>query len=156
MKYSLQLIAVKHGISLGPRPKGHAIGFIITEAPQDIDSQANITMYLALRDEGVFRSTDGGIHWHPLNDGLIDEIISATAAVGETVFTGTGRGLYRLDSGVWKKLPIETSRAIYSLSVSENNLYVGTGPALLGYTPIRSRANGVKSRVACAQDFPFG
>ena len=120
---------------LGPRPKGHAVGFIITDAPQNADSQANIRMYLALRDEGVFRSIDGGTQWHPLNDGLTDEIISATAAVGDTVFTGTGRGLYRLDSGVWKKLPIETSRAVYSLSVSENNLYVGTGPALLGYTP---------------------
>ena len=124
---------------LGPRPKGHAIGFIITDAPQDVDSQANITMYLALRDEGVFRSTDGGIHWHPLNDGLTDEIISAVAAVGETVFTGTGRGLYRLDSGVWKKLPVDTSRAVYSLAVSENNLYVGTGAELLGLMPIETK-----------------
>ena len=120
---------------LGPRPKGHAVGFIITDAPQDADSQADITMYLALRDEGVFRSTDGGTQWHPLNDGLTDEIISAVAAVGETVFTGTGRGLYRLDSGVWKKLPVETSRAVYSLAVSGNNLYVGTGPDLLGFSP---------------------
>ena len=122
--------------TLGPRPKGHTVGLIITDAPQDADSQADITMYLALRDEGVFRSTDSGTHWHPLNDGLTGETISAVAAVGETVFTGTGRGLYRLDLGVWKKLPVETSRAIYSLAVFENNLYVGTGPELLGFTPI--------------------
>ena len=120
---------------LGPRPKGHAVGFIITDTLQDADSQADITMYLALRDEGVFRSIDGGTQWHPINDGLTGEIISAVTAVGETVFTGTGRGLYRLDLGVWKKLPMETSRVIYSLAVSENNLYVGTGPDLLGYTP---------------------
>ena len=121
--------------TLGSRPNGHAVGLIITDAPQDADSQADITMYLALRDEGVFRSTDSGTHWHPLNDGLTGETISAVAAVGETVFTGTGRGLYRLDLGVWKKLPVETSRAVYSLAVSENNLYVGTGPELLGFTP---------------------
>ena len=121
--------------TLGPRPKGHTIGLIITSAPQDADSQADITMYLALRDEGVFQSIDGGTQWHPLNDGLTGEKISAVAAAGETVFTGTGRGLYRLDSGVWKKLPVETSRAVYSLAVSENNLYVGTGPELLGFTP---------------------
>ena len=121
--------------TLGPRPKGHTVGLIITDAPQDADSQADITMYLALRDEGVFQSIDGGTQWHPLNDGLTGEIISAVAAAGETVFTGTGRGLYRLDSGVWKKLPVETSRAVYSLAVSENNLYVGTGPELLGFTP---------------------
>ena len=123
---------------LGPRPKGHTVGLIITDAPQNPDSQANLTMYLALRDEGVFRSTDGGTEWHSLNNGLTGEIISAVAAVGETVFTGTGRGLYRLDSGVWTKLPVETSRAVYSLTVSKNNLYVGTGPNLLGFTPIKT------------------
>ena len=122
--------------TLGPRPKGHTIGLIITDAPQDADSQTDMTMYLALRDEGIFRSTDGGMQWYPFNDGLTGEIISAVAAAGETVFTGTGRGLYRLDSGTWKKLPVETSRAIYSLAVCENNLYVGTGPDLLGFTPI--------------------
>ena len=124
--------------TLGPRPKGHTVGLIITDALQDVDSQANLTMYLALRDEGVFRSTDGGTQWHPLNDGLTDEIISTMAAVGETIFTGTGRGLYRLDSGVWTKLPVETLRAVYSLTVSENHLYVGTGPDLLGFTAIKT------------------
>ena len=124
--------------TLGPRPKGHTVGLIITDALQDADSQANLTMYLALRDEGIFRSTDGGTHWHPLNDELTGEIISAVATVGKTIFTGTGRGLYRLDSGAWTKLPVETSRAIYSLTVSENNLYVGTGPDLLGFTPIKT------------------
>ena len=124
--------------TLGPRPKGHIVGFIITDAPQDADSQADMTMYLALRDEGVFRSTNGGTHWHPFNDGLTGEIISTMAAVGETIFMGTGRGLYRLDSGMWKKLPVERSRAVYSLTVSENNLYVGTGPDLLEFTPIKT------------------
>ncbi len=124
--------------TLGPRPKGHTVGLIITDAPQDADSQVDITMYLALRDEGVFRSTDSGIQWHPFNDGLTGEIISTMAAVGETIFMGTGRGLYRLDSGMWKKLPVETSRAVYSLTVSENHLYVGTGPDLLGFTPIKT------------------
>ncbi len=120
---------------LGPRPKGHTVGLIITGTPQGANSQANITMYLALRDEGVFRSIDSGIQWHPFNEGLTGEIISAVAAVGKTVFAGTGRGLYRLDSGVWKKLPVETSRAVYSLTVSKKNLYVGTGAELLGFTP---------------------
>ena len=121
--------------TLGPRPNGYAVGLIITDTAQPRNSQPAITMYLALRDEGVFQSIDGGTQWHPLNDGLRGGIISAVAAIGETVFTGTGRGLYRLDLGVWKKLPVETARAVYSLAVSENNLYVGTGPELLGFTP---------------------
>ena len=122
--------------TIGPRPKGHAIGFIITDAAQARSSQVRRTMYLALRDEGIYRSTDGGTQWHLFNDGLANNKISTVAAVGQTVFVGTGRGLYRLDAGTWKKLPVETSRAIYSLAVFERNLYVGTGPHLLGLTPI--------------------
>ena len=117
--------------TMGPRPKGDAVSLIITD-----EVEAHSTMYLALRDEGIYRSTDGGIHWDSFNDGLASKEISTVATVGKTVFAGTARGLYRLNSGTWKKLPVETSRAIYSLAVSENNLYVGTGPELLGFTPI--------------------
>ena len=122
--------------TIGPRPKGHAVGLIITDAAQARSSQAHFTMYLALRDKGIYRSTDGGTQWHLFNDGLANKKISTIAAVEKTVFAGTARGLYRLNSSPWKKLPVETSRAIYSLAVFENNLYVGTGPHLLGLTPI--------------------
>ena len=117
--------------TIGTRPKGHAVGFIIID-----ETHTRSTMYLALRDEGIYRSTDGGIHWDSFNDGLASKEISTVATVGKTVFAGTARGLYRLDSGTWKKLPVETSRTIYALAVSENNLYIGTGPELLGFTPI--------------------
>ena len=117
--------------TLGPRPKGDAIGLIITEATHARSSQADRTMYLALKDEGIFRSIDGGTQWQPFNDGLTAEKISALAAVGKTVFAGTEIGLYRLDSGIWKKLPLDTSGAVCSLAVSGNNLYVGTGSDLL-------------------------
>ena len=117
--------------TMGPRPKGRAVGLIITD-----DTQTRSTMFLALRDEGIYRSTDGGAQWSPFNDGLTGESISAVTTVEKTVFAGTARGLYRLDAGTWQKLPVETSRAIYALAVSENNLYIGTGPELLGFTPI--------------------
>ena len=126
--------------TMGPRPKGQAVGLIITDevgarSPRS-DPQTHFTMYLALRDEGIFRSTDGGIHWNSFNDGLASKEISTVAAVEKTVFAGTARGLYRLDSSTWEKLPVEISRAIYSLAVFGNNLYIGTGPELLGFTPI--------------------
>ena len=117
--------------TMGPRPKGDAVGLIITD-----EVQAHSTMYLALRDEGIFRSTDGGTHWDSFNDGLASKKISAVTTVEKTVFAGTARGLYRLDSGTWQKLPVETSRAIYALAVFENNLYITTGPELLGFTPM--------------------
>ncbi|MXV76310.1 sigma-70 family RNA polymerase sigma factor, partial [Candidatus Poribacteria bacterium] len=117
--------------SMNSRPKGYAIGLIIPDV-----AQAPMTMYLALEDKGIFRSTDGGIKWDPLTDGLRNERISAIATVGEIVFVGTNRGLYRLDSDIWKKLPVGASQAVYSLAVFNNNLHTETGPDLLGFTPI--------------------
>ena len=52
-------------------------------------------------------------------------------AIEKTVFAGTESGLYRLDSGIWKKLPLHTSGAVCSLAVSGNNLYVGIGHELV-------------------------
>ena len=118
--------------TLGPRPKGDAVELVIVDAERASTPQAPMTMYLALRDSEIFRSTDGGAQWSPLNDGLtVSEKISAMTAVGKTVFAGTENGLYRLDSGVWKKLPLDTSGAVCSLAVSGTDLYAGIGHKLL-------------------------
>ena len=128
------------------RPKGDPVGLIIIDEARASGSQADITIYLALRDEGVFRSTDGGTQWRPFNEGLTGERISAVAAVEKTLFAGTNRGLHRLDSGIWRKLPVGISKAVYSLAVSEKSLYVGIGPDIFGLTledieqKVRSRA----------------
>ena len=127
--------------ALGPRPKGDAVELVITDAEEASSSQVPITMYLAFKDRGIFRSIDGGARWNPLNDGLtVSEKISAVAAVGKTVFVGTGNGLYRIDSDVWKKLPLNTSGAVFSLAVSENNLYAGIGHEFL----VRLTRNEIK------------
>ena len=105
------------------RPNGDAVGLVITDMAQ----QAGITMYLALKDRGVFCFTDAGKGWTHLEDGLRGKTISKVAAVQNTVFVGTASGLYRLDAGVWERLLVDVSGSIYSLAVSENNLYVGTG-----------------------------
>ena len=102
--------------SLGERPKGSAMGLVITDDE----------LYLAL-DTQVFRSTDAGQQWIPLGDKVEGRLIFAIAAVENTVFAGTTQGLYRLYAGTWEKLQIDTTKAIHSLAVSENNLYVGTG-----------------------------
>ena len=122
------------------RPKGDTVGFIITDTAEDPNAEADMKMYLALGDVGIFESIDGGVQWIPLNDGLTGERISAVAAVGKTMFTGTNRGLYRLDSGIWRKLSVGVSKAVYSLAVFESNLYVGMGPDLSGLTPMDARS----------------
>ena len=122
------------------RPKGNAVDLIITDETYGRRSPANLTMYLALEDEGVYRSIDGGIEWESLNSGLTDERITAITAVGNTVFTGTNRGLYRLDSGIWRKLPVGTSKTVYSLAAFESHLFVGMGPDLVGLTTMDARS----------------
>ena len=141
-----------------PRPKGYPVGLIVTDKAQKQRSQADITMYLALRDAGIFRSTDGGTQWESLKNGLIGERISAVATLGKTVFAGTNRGLYRLDSDFWKKLPVATSETIYSMTVLKKNLYVGTGPDLFGLSPadaklIGRRRESSHSRIFRSSDF---
>ena len=106
---------------LGGRPEGRALGLVVTDD----------AFYLALRDdEGIFQSTDGGKQWTPLNNEMADSGINAIVAIENTVFVGTNKGLYRLHSETWKKLSIDTTKAIRSLAVSGNNLYVGTGSTL--------------------------
>ena len=117
--------------ALGTRPKGSAVALIITEGPQAYNSQTDIAMYLAFSNSRVFRSMDAGTRWVPLNNGLTAKKIYTAAAIGRTVFVGTDQGIYRLDSDMWQQLPVATSRFIQSLSVSEDDLYVGTGPNLL-------------------------
>ena len=115
--------------ALGSRPKGHAIGLIITRGTQDSASQVPFTMYLALRDKGIFYSKDAGTQWKHLNNGLTSNRIYAVAAIRNTVFVGTNKGLYRLnsDSSVWEQLPVDASNAVHSLAVMNDNLYIGTG-----------------------------
>ena len=115
-------------------PRGYPTGLVITNGAQGQGSQAPIAMYLALLDKGIFRSTDAGKQWTPLNDGLTGKRIYVIAAVGNTMFAGTNRGLYRLNSGVWEQLPVGISEAIHALEVFEKNIYVSAGPDLFTTT----------------------
>lgn len=108
------------------RPDGDAVGLIIRG-----NTQENFIMYLALHDKGVFRSADAGRKWIPLNNGLTGKRISAVAAIGNSVFIGTNRGLYRLNLGVWNLLPVDPLKTVHAMAVFENNLYVVTGPDFL-------------------------
>ena len=119
------------------RPNGDAVGLIVRDKTQERNSQEHFIMYLALKDEGVFRSTDAGRKWIPLNDGLTGKRISAVAAVGSSVFIGTNQGLYRLNE-VWDRLPVDPLKTVHSMAVFENNLYVVTGPDFLSPESLES------------------
>ena len=129
--------------SLGSRPDGRAVGLIVVAETEGSSSHARPMMYLALRDKGVFRSTDVGPQWALFDDGLIGRRISGVAVVGDTVFAGTDKGLYRLDSGRWERLLEDVSGSVYSLAVAGDNLYVGTGPDFLVLEQIGSEPTEV-------------
>ena len=130
-----------------PRPKGPTIGLIVTHEKQSDNSQTDLSMYLAFEDKGVFRSTDTGTHWIPFNNGLTDKRISAVAAIGDTLFVGTNRGLYRLDSDAWQQLPVAPSEAIHSLEVMKNDLYIGTAPDFSTQKPHELNPQGIEQVV---------
>ncbi len=116
------------------RPEGNPVGFIVIDEAQAHGSHVDVAMYLALEDEGIFRSTDSGKQWTHLNQGLTGERISAVAALEKNLFAGTNSGLHRLDSDIWRKLPVGMSNTVYSLAVSEKSLYVGIGPDMFELT----------------------
>jgi len=116
--------------ALGPRPEGHPAELIVIDAVDGHSANERVTMYLAFWDKGIFRSTDAGKHWTPVNNGLTGRKIYELVAIEGTVFTGTDRGLYRLNADVWEQLPVDTTKAVHGLAVFEDTLYVGTGPKL--------------------------
>ena len=122
------------------RPEGNAVGLVIADEAH----QADRTMYLALQEKGVFRSTDAGEQWMLLNYGLMGRTISKMAAVGNTVFAGTDSGLYRLNANVWERLLVGVSGAIYALVVSEDSLYVSTGPDFFTLPQIGSKPTKIE------------
>ena len=108
-------------------PDGHylAIGLILTEEA-----------FYAAFDTGIFRSEDNGKTWQAINDGLMIGVgdIGSIVNIQDTLFVGTGNGLYRLSADSWQRVefPVSVGR-IRSAAATEEKLYVvaemaGTDP----------------------------
>ena len=135
------------------RPNGDIVGLIIRDNSQERNSQEHFIMYLALQDKGVFRSTDAGSAWIPLNDGLTGKRISAVAAIEDSVFIGTNQGLYQLNLGVWDQLPVDPLKTVHSMAVFEHNLYVVTCPDFLNPESLESNSpNKMSCRIFHSAD----
>ncbi|MCY3742732.1 MAG: sigma-70 family RNA polymerase sigma factor [Candidatus Poribacteria bacterium] len=113
--------------ALGARPEGHPAELIVIDAADGRSAHERVAMYLAFWDNSIFRSTDAGKRWTPVNNGLTGRKISKLVVIEGTIFTGTDRGLYRLNADVWEQLPVDTTRAVHDLVAFEDTLYVGTG-----------------------------
>jgi hypothetical protein len=85
---------------------GIPISYIVLEDPQRLDviytSSGNpapyygYTMPQVVDPQGVFKTTDGGINWEPINDGLPDlNVITLAVSSDKTLFAGTEKGIFK-------------------------------------------------------------
>ena len=113
--------------TVGPRPEGRAFELLITDR----------AFYLVF-EKHIFRSDDAGKSWIPMmqelhahitrTNGSPDISISDAVALDNTVFVGTNRGLYRITTGVWERLPFYGTQFINALVATGGKLYVVAGP----------------------------
>ncbi len=113
--------------TVGPRPEGRAFELLITDR----------AFYLVF-EKHIFRSDDAGKSWIPMmqelhahiakTNGSPDVSISDAIALDNTVFVGTNRGLYRITTGVWERLPFYGPQFINALVATGGKLYVIAGP----------------------------
>lgn len=107
--------------------------------------QSSAVLYAGTNGAGVFYSTDDGIHWTSLSDGLADLYVQTMAlapADGGILYVGTSRGLYRLklpakvstDNLRWEALQNGvTQNEVHSIVVDErspNVIYVATATGI--------------------------
>lgn len=119
--------------SVGARPEGRALELLVTDE----------SFYLVF-EEHLFRSDDVGKTWIPMTQDLHAYMmkmnvvpgisISDAVALGNKIFVGTNRGLYRVTTDDWELLPFYGPQFINALIAAEDKLYVIAGPDLTGAT----------------------
>jgi len=104
---------------------GHLVDMVLIDGEQGSD----MTIYIAYSN-WIIRSDNLFETWTLLLKGLENTRIRSLAAIGNTLFAGTNKGLYRLNGDVWKQVLIDQEntqdKAVHlsALAVVESNLYV--------------------------------
>jgi photosystem II stability/assembly factor-like uncharacterized protein len=85
-------------------------------------------LFAATLEDGVFRSVNGGATWESWNFGLLDKQVLCLALKGESVYAGTGTGLFHSRTGArsWREVTLPVEDAVLSLTVMGGRLLVGT------------------------------
>ena len=94
------------------------------------------TLYAGTQGAGIFRSTDGGDSWTPVNTGLpvyednrIPTIFSLTM-MGEALYAGTGGDLFQSTDGgnSWQQVTRSKNTGVDAVAAVGNTLYIGRSP----------------------------
>ena len=104
--------------TVGPRPEGRVFELLITDD----------AFYLVF-EKHIFWSDDAGKSWIPMmqelhahitkKNGSPDISISDAVALDNSVFVGTNKGLYRVTTGVWERLPFYGPQFINALMATK-------------------------------------
>lgn len=88
-------------------------------------------VYAASSGGGVFRSSDNGLTWKPMNNGITNFTVGALALNGNIIFAGTdGGGIFlSSDNGVTWTKPVNgfSSQYVRALAANDTFIFAGTG-----------------------------
>lgn len=98
-----------------------------------VDAQSADTVYASFpTSAGVYKSTDGGAHWAPANNGLNAQVLSLVAdpAAGGTLYAGgSGSTIFKSTDGAasWTPLPVGINGLFaWALNLAESRIVAGT------------------------------
>ena len=104
-------------------------------------NSSETNLFVGTSGDGIFRSTNNGTNWVPVNSGLANLYVYAFTVSGTTLFAGTeGNGVYRsTNNGTsWTATGTLSTPYIYALTVSETSIFAGAD----GDGVFRSTNNG--------------
>ena len=85
-------------------------------------------IYISRLNDGVAYSDDYGVSWHPLHDGLPDELPGRLMTVGTTLFAKTGEELFRLKDGEtsWTRIAKVQKYHFFFFTTTDRALIIGS------------------------------
>jgi photosystem II stability/assembly factor-like uncharacterized protein len=91
------------GLTFVASNNGFALRQVVAYAA---DRQNPAQLYIGVVNDketgGVFSSSDGGVKWQQVSDGLGGrDVFSLTTTADDTLLAGTSHGVYRLDNALW-------------------------------------------------------
>jgi hypothetical protein len=85
-------------------------------------------LFVGTSGDGIFRSTNEGTNWTPVNTGLTNLYVNAFTVSGTNLFSGTeGNGVFRStnNGASWSATSALTDPYVYALANSGTNLFAG-------------------------------
>src|SRR5687767_3818085 len=135
-----QTIAAQDSAWTTTGPEGGSITSLV------IDPQNPATIYAGTFSAGVFKSTDGGTTWIPINGGLREPLITELAIdprTPATLYVGTSEGVSKTGDagGVWRDI----NNGLPASSRSVSAIGVDPGSPTIVYVKLAFHSNVFKS-----------